>query len=359
MRRVAALSLLLWCLAAAPALAQGPARVTGRVIDAVSRNPVAGAEILAGELRAVTGNDGGFVLGNVPPGRIELRARRIGYSQWHEAVDVDPGLERTVTVALQPVPVRLDSITVAATPGTITIGGAELERRGGDLARALDGWEGIVVRRAGNGPAAPQVRGGGPDEVLVLVDGFPLNDPFTGRADLSRISSREVDVVTLLPGAQTVRSGSRAIAGVLVVETRRDVRPEGSAWAGSNGAWGGRAGVSLGGLTASATGEALADRFGYRVPEVRGGGEGTRRNAGGEQYAAALTFAGPVELVVRGSLADRGLPGTTTNTTATARAADRSPAARRANERTDRRVRLDSMAGSTRVRSGATHRSHV
>ena len=104
-------------------------------------------------------------------------------------------------------------------PAAIAIDGADLERRGGDLARALDGWEGIVVRRAGNGPAAPQVRGGGPDEVLVLVDGFPMNDPFTGRADLSRISSREVEGVTLLPGAQTVRTGNRAMAGV---HRRRD-----------------------------------------------------------------------------------------------------------------------------------------
>ena len=60
-----------------------------------------------------------------------------------EAVDVVPGLDRTLTVvAHRPLAVRLDSITVAAAPGAIAIAGAELERRGGDLARALDGWEG-------------------------------------------------------------------------------------------------------------------------------------------------------------------------------------------------------------------------
>jgi outer membrane receptor protein involved in Fe transport len=237
---------------------------------------------------------------------------------------VVPGLDRTVTIALEPLPVLLDSVTAVGPSGAIAIAGPELERRGGDLARALDGWEGVVVRRAGTGPATPQVRGGGPDEVLVLVDGFPVNDPFTGRADLSRISSREVAEVTLLPGAQTVRSGNRAVAGVLLVETRHGVTPEAATWVGSHGVRGARGGGSAGRLTVSASAERQADDFDYTVPEVRGGGEGIRRNAGGDQYAAAATLDGPVELILRGSLANRGLPGTTTNPTPAARGEDRS-----------------------------------
>jgi vitamin B12 transporter len=308
----------------APAAAQAPARILGRVVDSLSRSPVADAEIMVEELRAVSDAEGDFALGNVSPGRVELRLRALGYAPGRATVDVVPGLDRMLTVSLTPLAVRLDSILVAPAPGAIAIDGAALERRGGDLARALDGWEGVVVRRAGNGPAAPQMRGGGPDEVLVVVDGFPVNDPLTGRADLSRIASREVEGVTLLPGAQTVRAGGRAIAGVIVVETRRSVAPEGAAWGGSHGAWGGRAGASLGALTVSASGETLAEDFGYQVPEVRGGGEATRRNAGGTQYSAAVTIAGPVEAVARGTLVDRGLPGTTTNPTPAARAADRS-----------------------------------
>jgi hypothetical protein len=319
-----ALALAAAALVAAPAAAQGPARITGRVVDAVSQAPVPNAEIRAGELLASSGADGAFVLGSVPPGRLELRVRRIGYAPLRRVLELVPGLEQTVSLALEPVPVRLDSVTVTTAPDAIAIEGPDLIRRGGDLARALDGWEGVVVRRAGNGPAAPQVRGGGPDEVLVLVDGFPINDPFTGRADLSRISSREVAAVTLLPGAQTVRAGSRAVAGVLLIETRRDVRPEGSTWGASHGALGARLGGSAGALTVSASGERLAGDFPYTVPAVRGGGEATRLNAGGEQYAAALSYDGPVELVLRGSLANRGLPGTTTNPTPDARGEDRS-----------------------------------
>jgi iron complex outermembrane receptor protein len=294
------------------------------VLDAASGEPVAGAEVRAGELTAATGPDGAFAFGSVSTSRLELRVRRIGYAPLRLSVDPLPGLERTVTVALTPIAVRLDSLTVTAPPGAIAISGPELIRRGGDLSQALDGWQGVSVRRAGNGPASPQLRGGGPDEVLVLVDGFAVNDPLTGRADLSRITSREVSAVTLLPGAQTVRSGPRAVAGVLLIETRHQLEPEGTGWAGSHGARGLRLGGSLGELTLSATGERLADDFGYDVPAVRGGGRATRRNSGGEQYAAGLTWTGPATVVVRGTASDRGLPGTTTNPTLSARASDRS-----------------------------------
>jgi vitamin B12 transporter len=318
--RGAALALTL----AGRAMAQGPARVAGHVVDAVTQAPVAGAEIRAGDQLVATDANGAFAFGRVPPGRLELRARRIGYAPVVRVVEAVPGLERSVTLALAPVAVRLDSVVAVAPPGAISIGREDLVRRGNDLARALDGWEGVVVRRASNGPAAPQVRGGGPEEVLVLVDGFPVNDPLTGRADLRRISSREVASVTLVPGAQTVRSGNRAVAGVLLVETRRDVHPEGAAWAASHGERGARLGGSAGRLTASASGERLADDFPYTVPGVRGGGEATRRNAGGETYSAALTLNGPLELVARATASDRGLPGTTSNPTPRASAEDHS-----------------------------------
>jgi iron complex outermembrane receptor protein len=305
--------------------AQAPARVLGRVLDATTQAPVPDAEVRADDLRAVTQPDGGFLLGSVPPGRLRLDVRRIGYAPWSAVVEMLPGLDRSVTVALAPVAARLDSITVFAAAGAISIGGEELARRGRDLAQALDGWEGVAVRSTGStGPASPQLRGGGPDEVLVLVDGLALNDPLSGRADLRRIPSADVEKVTLLPGAQTVRAGARAVAGVLSVETRRPLRPEASSWGGSDGALGVRLGASLGPLALSGSSERYASGFTYSVPEVRGGGEAERRNAGGTQSTVFARLDGPLELTLRGSQSERGLPGTTTNPTLRARGEDRS-----------------------------------
>lgn len=321
---VRAIMLAFLAMIPATARAQSPARIVGRVADATTGSLLAAAEVRLGDRRTNTSSEGAFVLGALPAGRGTLEVRRVGYSPWSGVVDVVPGLDRTVLVELSPLPLRLDSISVVALPGAISISGDELATRGGNLARALDGWEGVVVRRTGGGaPASPQLRGGGPDEVLVLVDGFAVNDPFTGRADLARIASREVDRVTLLPGAQAVREGNRAVAGVIVIDTRRPLRPEGTAWMADHGARGLRLGASAGNAVLSASTERYADAFPYTIPDVRGGGEGERLNAGGELYTASARLDGPVEVSIRASQSDRGLPGTTTNPTLAARAHDR------------------------------------
>src|SRR5260370_27914231 len=60
-----------------------PARViSGRVLDAVSRQPVVGAavEVEGTELRVVSDEDGRYRFEPVPPGAQVLHARRIGYA---------------------------------------------------------------------------------------------------------------------------------------------------------------------------------------------------------------------------------------------------------------------------------------
>ena len=104
-----------------PVAAQAPARVIGRVVDASTGAPLGSADVRLGEQRATTASDGAFVLVAVTTGRGTLAVRRIGYAPWVGVVDVVPGLDRTITVELAPMPLRLDSLTVVATPGTLSI----------------------------------------------------------------------------------------------------------------------------------------------------------------------------------------------------------------------------------------------
>ena len=147
-----ALALAAAALLAAPAAAQGPARITGRVVDAVSQAPVPNAEIRAGELLASSGADGAFVLGSVPPGRLELRVRRIGYAPLRRVLELVPGLEQTVSLALEPVPVRLDSVTVTTAPDAIAIEGPDLIRRGGDLHCPAKDFHILIFRDSAREP---------------------------------------------------------------------------------------------------------------------------------------------------------------------------------------------------------------
>ncbi|MGH7659036.1 MAG: TonB-dependent receptor plug domain-containing protein, partial [Gemmatimonadales bacterium] len=222
--------------AAGPVLAQSVS-LNGRVTDGATGAPVQHAIVIAGDQTRDTDTQGRFSFGALRAGAVRFMVRALGYAPDSLWLDLIPGLGRELAIELEPVPVLLDSIAVTALPTGLTLTGAELARRGPDLGRALNGWSGLVVRRTGSGgPATPQYRGGAPDELLVLIDGFPANDRLTGRADLSGLTTSDVARVTLIPGSQSARVGARAVTGILSIETRVHFNPEVSATAGANGA---------------------------------------------------------------------------------------------------------------------------
>jgi outer membrane cobalamin receptor len=302
-------------------VAQQPAILSGRVVDAVSREPIASAQVSVGDEHRLTTEDGRFRTGPVQPGNLVLEVRAIGYAAQLRSLSLLPGQRVNVVFELSALVPEMESITVLASR-ELRIRGEELTARGGDLPTALNGWQGIVVSRTGHGnEAIAQIRGSAADEVLVLVDGFALNDPFTGRADLSRIPLADVEAVALLRGAQGARAGNRAVGGVLEISSRHFTRPEITVGLGTANSR--KARVATGGETAAlaVSFEALPDEFGIDLP---GGGAGDRTNAGGEIWSLNGRATLGLEWTVRGSLSDRGLPGTSVNPTPAARGNDRS-----------------------------------
>jgi outer membrane receptor protein involved in Fe transport len=308
--------------AASPLPAQAPATVSGRVLDAVSGDPVEGADLSFETARVATGRDGHFDFGAVSTGRATLRVRRIGYDPVSIVLDILPASALERDILLQPRAVALDSLVVEGREVSPGISHADLEPRGRTLALALDGWEGITMRPGPDGGTAPTLRGSAPDEVLVLLDGLPLNDPYTGRADLRRVPTATVEEVRLYPGAQGAVFGGRAIAGVVEIVSRGHAPGELALSAGSHGRVGGTAAGQIGSVAASVSREGLADGYGYSLPAVRGTGDATRLNAGGQIWSFNLRRAGETEVILRGSASERGLPGPVTNPTPTAHASD-------------------------------------
>ena len=311
---------LLMLMASAPLAGQQPARVHGTVVDSSTGRPIAGAEIRLGEAERISTAGGRFVFGSVSSGLLGMRVRALGYRPMDRQLDILPGSDLRVDLRLAAVAVQIDSVVIRAIADA-SLSGTELEHRGSTLAAALDGWEGIVVSRTGAGDeAVAQVRGSGPDEVLVLVNGFPANNPFTGRADLGRLYSRDVERVSLERGAQSARFGARAIAGVISIETRRSGNSMVVGGAGSFGAW--ESSVALAGATGrlAVSATQLPSEYEFARP---GGGMGTRENAGGSVYTVNARYGRKVDLTARATLANRGLPGTIVNPTPAANAEER------------------------------------
>ncbi len=112
-------------------------------------------------------------------------------------------------------------------PGVIAIERDEIERSGEHTAAGLlKGRAGLVIERRGPlGRQTLSIRGSSADEVLVLLDGAPLDDPLTGAADLSSVPASQIESITVLKGSQSARFGPGAEAGVVLIETRHRALP--------------------------------------------------------------------------------------------------------------------------------------
>src|SRR5256885_14674870 len=95
---------LLFC--AAQLNAQAVGRITGKVVDSASKQPLSSVTIsVDGTARTTLARaDGSFDLAGVPAGAQRLRARRIGYHGFAQSVTAPDGGTATVEVNMVPQP---------------------------------------------------------------------------------------------------------------------------------------------------------------------------------------------------------------------------------------------------------------
>ncbi len=282
-------------------------------------------EVIGTGVTGYSDGRGEFVIRGLEPGHHVVRVTRLGYEPQERAIETRNGAVTRVTFTLGLQPVGVEEIRAVARPvrdPTREVMTREEIEASGKLTAAelLEGRSGVIVQR--RGPGAPQtvsIRGSAADEVLVLLDGAPLNDPLTGAADLSTVSTAQIESLTLLRGSQSATYGPGAAAGAVLITSRASTATLGlGVETGSLGYWSATAETSgrAFGLDLSAGGEARrADgAFEYRRPNELGGDRATRLNADVAEAsgfaAAAGTLAGGA-LRLRAGLTqlDRGIPG--------------------------------------------------
>ncbi len=330
---------LLILLPAGLASAQYPGQLAGRVTDAISGLPVENVwvEVLETDLTAVSDGLGEFRIAGLEPGRHRVRVSRLGYETIVRQVEIHNGKTARLALPLAVRPISVDAIRAEAIaphgqpgePGVIFISRETIESSGAHTAaELLDGYAGLIVQPRGPvGAQTISIRGSSADQVLVLLDGAPLNNPLTGEADLSTVPAAGIESITVLKGSHSARFGAGAQAGTVLIESRVESPPfTAGIETGSLGTW--AAGTEAAGgsqlrWAAGAHVRTVDGNFTFRQPDVLGGGMTARTNSSLKETSAHTALSGVVganTLRVRASYAqlDRGIPGTSFLPTPTA-----------------------------------------
>jgi vitamin B12 transporter len=135
-----------------------------------------------------------------------------------------PGETIVVTADRLPEPLEntTDSVSV--------ITAADLERaQVTSVAEALRDLAGLNVVQSGSAGHATSVfvRGANSAQLLVLVDGVEIDDPFFGGVDFGALSTSGVERIEVVRGAQSPLYGSAAMAGVINIITAPSGRSNG------------------------------------------------------------------------------------------------------------------------------------
>ena len=221
---------LLASLVPGEASAQNEGTLVGRVTAVKTLEPVAGATItvVGTSVTAVTGDDGRFVLGNVPVGEQSVRAERLGYKPIVvENVLVSLDRPTVVRVEMEPEPVTVEGVTVDARrvrliePEIATSRSITLGREVRSLP--VDRIEEVVELTPG--VSGGHFRGGRVGQEVTLIDGLELKNPLeASRAGSGlELPPTALDQVEVQTGGLGAATGS-ALSGAVSYVTRHGNR---------------------------------------------------------------------------------------------------------------------------------------
>ena len=215
----------------APAATAAPARVrrfaiSGHITDAATGETLIGAGVLAGQTGAVT-NEYGFYSLPLPAGRHQLRVAYIGYEQVTVELDLQRdtvlnfALKNSEELAAARIVSRKDAGLQSVYLGAMEVPLTQIRNTPtlfgeADLIKALQLLPG--VQGGQEGLSGLYVRGGGPEENLVLLDGVSIYNMDHMLGLFSIFQPEAVKNVTLYKGSFPARYGGR-ISSIVDIRT--------------------------------------------------------------------------------------------------------------------------------------------
>jgi hypothetical protein len=231
--RIAAPAILLLA-AAPPAGAAGILR--GEVTDSETGESLGFASVVAerdGERTGVIADDQGSFRLALEPGRWVLRISFVGYETFEDSLLVIDLRERALSVELVPDAIPMEKVEVRGDrldeerdqPSVVSLDAETLRALPAfgevDPIRTLQYLPG--VQTASDISSGLYVRGGGPDQTLILLDDVTIYNPTHAFGLFSTFNADVVDDVTLYKGAYPAKYAGR-LGAVLDVRNREGPR---------------------------------------------------------------------------------------------------------------------------------------
>lgn len=225
---------------ALPASGQATGAIRGRVVDSssVAARSGIGVNVLGTTLSSISGADGRFLIARVPAGERRLRVRGIGIIESTVNVTVRSDDTTDIQIAVRSAVVSLEAMRIDAAAAEReafatkpNVGALGLTARAmqavprigeADPMRVIAMTPGVQSRN--DFSTGFNVRGGESDQNLILLDDYPIYNPFHLGGLFSTFISSATRNVQLFNGAFPARYGGR-LSSVIDVQSKEDPRP--------------------------------------------------------------------------------------------------------------------------------------
>ncbi len=197
--------------------------IRGRITDAKSGEAMPGVIIEIPELEkgTVTNDSGFFKINKIPTGTFKMEIRFLGYKT--EIVNVNKKNKNIVNVKLQRADIETQAVVISggnfspAHTNAVKVQSISLINKppSESIAGFLTSVPGVDMISKGNGVTKPVIRGLTGTNILVLKDGFRLEDYQFSEDHPFLIDQTGIDRVEIIKGPASLLYGSDAIGGVI------------------------------------------------------------------------------------------------------------------------------------------------
>ncbi len=217
--------------------AQSTKKIFGYVYDGSGNVPLVGANVLieGSGIGTSTNENGYFHFDNLLNGSYSVTVSFIGYKSKTEAdIIVNGDQPKKVYFYLTKAENKLDEIVITSknNSGLSSVKILDSEKidksNSQSVAEILKQVSGLEIESTGGIGSAKRIsiRGSNTNQVLVLLDGIPLNNQSSANADLSKIPTNIVEKIEIYEGGSSSKFGSGAIGGAINIITKRNFKNE-------------------------------------------------------------------------------------------------------------------------------------